>query len=75
VAEAKITFDTTKSPARLDLTYTSGPLRGKTWKGIYKRNGDMLTISFDSTGRAYPREFLVSPTTSASAMYLRRASP
>ncbi len=37
-------IDATKSPKAIDFTYTSGFLKGKTVKGIYKIDGDDLTI-------------------------------
>ena len=36
--------DATKNPKEIDFTYTSGFLKGKTVKGIYKIDGDDLTI-------------------------------
>jgi uncharacterized protein (TIGR03067 family) len=37
-------IDATKSPKAIDFTYTSGFSKGKTIKGIYKIEGDDLTI-------------------------------
>jgi uncharacterized protein (TIGR03067 family) len=37
-------IDATKSPKAIDFTYTSGFSKGKTIKGIYKIDGDDLTI-------------------------------
>ena len=37
-------IDATKKPKTIDFTYTSGFLKGKTIKGIYKIDGDDLTI-------------------------------
>lgn len=32
------------TPATIDFVHAQGALRGKTWKGIYMLNGDMLTV-------------------------------
>jgi uncharacterized protein (TIGR03067 family) len=39
-----IKIDATKRPKTIDFTYTSGFLKGKTIKGIYKMDGDDLTV-------------------------------
>jgi uncharacterized protein (TIGR03067 family) len=39
-----ITLDPTKTPATIDYTYTEGPQKGTTIKGIYKVEGDSLTV-------------------------------
>lgn len=31
-------------PAAIDFAHTQGALGGKTWKGIYRRNGDRLIV-------------------------------
>jgi uncharacterized protein (TIGR03067 family) len=36
--------DPNARPAAIDFAHTSGALNGKTWKGIYKREGDTLTV-------------------------------
>ena len=42
--DATIKVDPSKSPKEIDLTYTDGTQKGKTVKGIFKMNGDDLTI-------------------------------
>lgn len=39
-----IKVDSSKTPKEIDFTYTSGPQKGKTVKGIYKIVGDDLTV-------------------------------
>jgi uncharacterized protein (TIGR03067 family) len=41
---ATIKVDSSKTPKEIDFTFTAGPQRGKTSKGIYKIAGDELTI-------------------------------
>lgn len=40
-----------------DATYTEGPSKGKTIKGIYELNGDTLKLAWDSPGKDRPKEF------------------
>jgi uncharacterized protein (TIGR03067 family) len=41
---AKFKLDPSKTPKAIDLSYTEGPAAGHTLKGIYKLDGDTLTI-------------------------------
>ena len=42
--KATIKVDTAKDPKVIDFTFTDGPNQGETSKGIYKLEGDTLTI-------------------------------
>lgn len=44
VESSRIKLDPTKSPKAIDFTYMTGFSKGKTFKGIYKIEGDDLTI-------------------------------
>jgi uncharacterized protein (TIGR03067 family) len=48
-------------PAVIDFQHTEGTLKGKTWKGIFVREGDVLTICDNAPDLARPR-----PTTLAA---------
>jgi uncharacterized protein (TIGR03067 family) len=39
-----VRLDPSAKPAAIDFEHTEGPLKGKTWKGIYALDGDALTI-------------------------------
>jgi uncharacterized protein (TIGR03067 family) len=50
-------IDPSKSPAHIDFTYEDGPAKGKTLKGIYKFEGDTLTVCYGGFGKDRPSEF------------------
>ena len=44
VETATVRLDSSKSPKQIDITYTTGFLKGNTTRGIYKLDGDTWTI-------------------------------
>ena len=50
-------IDPTASPATIDITFTGGEGKGGTALGIYKIDGDVLTICRSAPGKARPTEF------------------
>lgn len=50
-------LDPTKSPKTIDVTMSEGPSKGKVMRGIYKFDGDTLTVCFDPQGKNRPTEF------------------
>jgi uncharacterized protein (TIGR03067 family) len=77
VGGATVVSDSTGQPGRLDLTFTSGPslIIGDKWKGIYRLDGDELTICFDISGQNYPEKFVLKPNTPTVLWVLKRAKP
>jgi uncharacterized protein (TIGR03067 family) len=57
VAEATLTIDPTKKPKRIDLTFTTGQLKGKKRRGIYEVTGDTLKIELGNSTKNRPKKF------------------
>jgi uncharacterized protein (TIGR03067 family) len=72
-AAAKGTFrlDAAAKPGAIDLTYTEGPDKGKTFQGIYSLEGDTLKFCFSLR----PTEFTSKPTTGSLLLVLQREKP
>src|SRR5436305_1643584 len=64
VAAGTTTSDPTKKPKVVDTTYTEGPDKGKTFKGIYQRDGDTLKFCrATAPDQPRPTEFKTSAET------------
>lgn len=58
-----------RSPREVDSTYTGGPEKGKTVKGIYKVEGDRMTCCFAAPDQERPKEF-ASPAGANRILYV-----
>ena len=65
--------DPNKSPAHIDFTYEDGPAKGTTLKGIYKIEGDTLTICYGGFGKDRPTEFASKPGSGTILIVQKRA--
>jgi uncharacterized protein (TIGR03067 family) len=55
--KVEFTFDPAPSPRTIDYLNLAGAHKGKAQQGIYKFEGDVLTVCVSAPGAARPREF------------------
>lgn len=57
-------LDAARKPKEVDIKGTEGPNKGKTVLGIYKLDGDTMTVCYDLSGKGTrPTEFKTTPGT------------
>ena len=71
VLEGTHELDTTQSPMTIDAQDTAGPFEGMSLKGIFKVDGDELTVCFAAPGEDRPDEF-TTKTGKATLMHVWR---
>ncbi len=76
--KARIVLDPTTSPALIDLTYLEGRRKGQTVEGIYRLEGDTLSLCLNTRKgppKHRPLEFASTPGSSLILYVLKRAGP
>jgi uncharacterized protein (TIGR03067 family) len=66
-------LDASKTPAQIDALVKDGPDKGKTGKGLYKFDGEKLTIARVEPGKERPAELASKPGSGVVLMVLKRA--
>jgi uncharacterized protein (TIGR03067 family) len=58
---SSLKIDPVKNPGHMDITHKDGPAKGKTFKGIYKIDGDTFTMCFSGPDKDRPTDFDCKP--------------
>jgi uncharacterized protein (TIGR03067 family) len=68
--------DPGRKPARIDLHHTEGTLKGKTWEGIYRLEGETLTICDNAPDMSRPRptRFVTKASSGSICIVFKRAT-
>ena len=68
-------IDPSKKPATLDVVAPIGPKKGQINPGIYKLEGDILTLHQGGPGLTRPTQFASMPGSQSILMTLKREKP
>ena len=68
--------DPGRKPAQIDFRHTGGDIKGKTWKGIYRLEGETLTICDNAPAITRPRpiRFAAKAGSGSICIVFKRAS-
>jgi len=75
VYEGDIVVDSDARPKTFDLTFTKGPEKGNTNRGIYEIEEGGWRLCLATRGDARPKKFATKPGTGHALQTLRRAAP
>ena len=59
--EGTVAIDASKKPKTFDMTFTTGPEKGKKNLGIFEVTGDTWRLCLDMTGKERPKKFASQP--------------
>ncbi len=65
-------FDSSKEPKTIDLTWSGGGYKGKKQWGIYRLQGDTITICLGSIDKERPKKFESEKESGISLLTLKR---
>jgi uncharacterized protein (TIGR03067 family) len=71
--EGKFVLDVSTSPFAIDMSFTAGPEKGNTNRGIFELAGDTWRLCLNMTGGQRPNEFATRPNSGLALETLQRA--
>jgi uncharacterized protein (TIGR03067 family) len=71
--DSTYSIDATKNPQTIDMVGTEGEAKGKPARGIYKLDGDQLTICYVMPGKDRPASFESKPDSGAYLVVWKRS--
>jgi uncharacterized protein (TIGR03067 family) len=74
-AETRIELDPTREPKTIDVIPDDGPNRGERVLGIYKLEGDRLTIAMAAPGQPRPKQLLAAKGSGCVLRTFQRERP
>jgi uncharacterized protein (TIGR03067 family) len=74
-SETTIELDPTKEPKAIDVIPEGGPFKGRRAPGIYRFDGEELTICMVDPGGGRPEAFTAGKGSGRTLMTLRRSRP
>lgn len=73
--DSTYSIDATKDPKQIDMIGTEGELKGKPALGIYKLEGDKLTLCYTMPGKERPAAFESAAKSGVYLIVWQRARP
>jgi uncharacterized protein (TIGR03067 family) len=73
--EGEFKVDPTVHPKSIDITFTDGPWKGQTHKGIYEVNGDIQRFCIAGPNKPRPDAFVSKPASGHIVQVLERVKP
>ena len=68
-------IDPTREPKTIDITFTDGPGKDNSQKGIYELDGDTQKICWAAPGKPRPTEFEAKPKSGRMLQVLEKVKP
>jgi uncharacterized protein (TIGR03067 family) len=68
-------IDPMASPKTIDITFSDGPSKDDTLKGIYELDGDTQRICWAAPGKPRPTEFEAKPDSGRMLQVLEKVKP
>src|SRR5690349_482191 len=66
--EGRMAIDAKKKPKTLDMTFLTGPEKGKKNLGIFEVKGDTWRLCLDMTGKSRPQAFASAANTALETL-------